>query len=996
VFPLVVSAATYYVDGNSLGGACNDSNNGTALITPWCTIQKASTTAVAGDTVNIREANYRETVTASSSGTLASPIIFQNYLNEVPIINGADRPATWVSLGAAETAGMVNSGFEPGNFSEYNSTTVDGTNALTAATDVVNRGDYSMKAVYSGADKNAKAGKTVTATNDLYARIYFRIQPGFDLAATNSRFDILYIKRDSTFNLVRASIVKTGVNTFGIQGRIEAPTGAAYSAQTFYSGTGGEITTGTWHYLELRYKGQDGSTGGAEIWLDGVSKGSVYNLNTVGVNNTPGRVEIGGNSSAATTPTAGSTLYIDDLRINSSLNGAFIPMGEANVYQAAGVNWTVREVYEDAVRLGSVGSLAALTSAGKWYVDTAADILYVWSSDSTKPSTHVTEAARRNSGFDFNGYDYITLDGIKFRYHNNTSFGAIHLLNADNNSITNIIAEDNKGPGIMLNNSTYNTISDSQFLRNLRLFGGGTRFENGSNNNSLLNNIITGVGLTGGNGMSFCGDSVCNSVGNNNNLVSGNVISNVYDSCMYFDTNNDNNTVEKNTCHNVLRESSSAGGNGFHFSLGADNNVVRNNLLYNLQRHGISFRDGNVSQGYINNNNNEIYNNTIYNVGYGGGGFGVSGNGIDIQGTNSNNIVKNNIVVTASTAALNIDPGSISTTISDYNLLYNVNGSGKVGKFNGTTYTTLAAFQAVSGQDSHSISADPLFMNAAGGDFSLADNSPAINRGINILSFTTDLSGRTRPIGSNYDIGSYESLITTTTPLASDNIGQATPNSTQSNSGSTTQATTSRSCTAQKPGNAPSIFQINRYENSATLYINPGGKPYTSFMISYGINTETEQYSAKFDQSNPTGAVSYTINDLNSQTPYSFKVRAFNDCALGNWGNTIKVESYKGTPVMYYNSGLQRIINYVKTFVSNLSTTPVQPAAGSVTVPAIVTPPTAAATKTTQPTAVPTTKVTTTTAPVITTPPAQVKTQGEATVPQQKPGFFDWFWNLFK
>nr|MDQ2933347.1 hypothetical protein [bacterium] len=361
-------AATYYVDGASLGGTCSDVGVGTAVTTPWCTLTKAATTAVAGDTVNVRGGTYRETATIANSGSNGSPITFQKYGSETPIVKASDLITGWISLGDSESGGLFVSGFETGDTSEYTSTTVDVTNTMTVNSTVKNHGLYSMKTVFGGTSASSKVNKTITSSNDVYARIYFQMAAGFDLAATGSRFDILYIRKDSSNNLVRASIVKTGANTFSIQGRLEAPTSSAYSAQTFYAGSAGEITTGTWHSVEIRYKGQDATTGGGELWLDGVSKGSVYNLNTTGVNNTPGRIEVGGNSSSSTVPTSGSTLYIDDVKTNTTRINAFSPAGNANIYKTpATINWTVRQVFQNATQLTSVADLVSLDAAGEWY-----------------------------------------------------------------------------------------------------------------------------------------------------------------------------------------------------------------------------------------------------------------------------------------------------------------------------------------------------------------------------------------------------------------------------------------------------------------------------------------------------------------------------------------------------------------------------------------------------------------------------------------------------
>lgn len=57
----------------------------------------------------------------------------------------------------------------------------------------------------------------------------------------------------------------------------------------------------------------------------------------------------------------------------------------------------------------------------------------------------------------------------------------------------------------------------------------------------------------------------------------------------------------------------------------------------------------------------------------------------------------------------------------------------------------------------HVIDTDPLFIDAANGDFRLQSNSPCINAGNNItVSTTNDLDGNPRIIGAVVDIGAYE------------------------------------------------------------------------------------------------------------------------------------------------------------------------------------------------------------------------------------------------
>jgi hypothetical protein len=104
----VTSAIDYYVDQSSLG---NDLNNGTSLSTPFKTIQKAASMAVAGDIVYIRTGTYRETVIPAKSGTAGFPITFQAYNNEIVTISGTEFVTGW-SL----HSGNIYKAAMPGNF----------------------------------------------------------------------------------------------------------------------------------------------------------------------------------------------------------------------------------------------------------------------------------------------------------------------------------------------------------------------------------------------------------------------------------------------------------------------------------------------------------------------------------------------------------------------------------------------------------------------------------------------------------------------------------------------------------------------------------------------------------------------------------------------------------------------------------------------------------------------------------------------------------------
>jgi hypothetical protein len=126
----------------------------------------------------------------------------------------------------------------------------------------------------------------------------------------------------------------------------------------------------------------------------------------------------------------------------------------------------------------------------------------------------------------------------------------------------------------------------------------------------------------------------------------------------------------------------------------------------------------------------QIYNNTIY---------GARNVAFIVLPFGANVVVRNNIVASSgNTNYYNQNGFNVGSTF-DYNL-YSGNGRGP---------------------DAHQVNADPMFANAAGGDFSLLAGSPAIGAGD--PSTTTASAGRTdalgdpRFVGTRIDIGAVES-----------------------------------------------------------------------------------------------------------------------------------------------------------------------------------------------------------------------------------------------
>ena len=167
------------------------------------------------------------------------------------------------------------------------------------------------------------------------------------------------------------------------------------------------------------------------------------------------------------------------------------------------------------------------------------------------------------------------------------------------------------------------------------------------------------------------------------------------------------NTISGNISHD--NEDS-----GIEMVTGAQNNLVVNNVVYNNNDHGI---DDTTSAP-----NNSIIGNVVYKS--------VTA-GIDLEGGATGSTVYNNIAVDnginspRTKGNIRVDSTSTSGTTLDYNIVY-LSVPGRNYEW-GVGYDTLFQMQLASGQETHSLQADPMWRSPATADFGLRPGSPAID-----------------------------------------------------------------------------------------------------------------------------------------------------------------------------------------------------------------------------------------------------------------------------
>jgi parallel beta-helix repeat protein len=288
------------------------------------------------------------------------------------------------------------------------------------------------------------------------------------------------------------------------------------------------------------------------------------------------------------------------------------------------------------------------------------------------------------NGFAVPGRQYVTVSG--FTVTGTSSYG-IYVSGSSNivisgNTVTHAghPASGQIAAGIYLGSTTASTVS-------------GNHTDQNSDHGIYLTSSTSGVTVSGN-------EASLNANGFQRNATGINVIG-------------PNNTIIGNVTHD--NEDS-----GIQFYPGGNNNLATLNVTYNNGDHGID--DLNVTGG-------RIIGNTVYHN---------CTSGINVEGTSGNYLVENNIAVdnavypayngiSCNRRAGNIgiwDSAPGSTTV-DANLVY-LTKSGTMYVF-GSSFSSLAAMKAATGQEQHGLQADPLFVDADEGNLAPQPGSPAID-----------------------------------------------------------------------------------------------------------------------------------------------------------------------------------------------------------------------------------------------------------------------------
>jgi hypothetical protein len=431
----------------------------------------------------------------------------------------------------------------------------------------------------------------------------------------------------------------------------------------------------------------------------------------------------------------------------------------------------------------------------------------------------ITGALNSTALIKLNGADNVVIDGSNTQ----TTTKDLTLTNTSTGTGTTVVWLASQGTGA---GCTGNTIKNCNIstggnatATSYGIYAGSTTIGTaGDNNNSLTiqNNLITkcyqginvsatasglntGLSITGntigsstaGSEVTFKGINVVQATGANvnNNTIFNILMTAAGDPCgIEIGTGVVSSTFNANSISDVNGSNSSGyGGRGITVNTGnaSSSITISNNLIWNIKGSGWSAFTSDAIAGILIGNTSSstgglnIYFNTV-NLGSGTFSGNTSGTlsaalavaqsgptNLDIR----NNIFATNLVNSAASGALTyaiyVGGTNAAFTSINYNCYYGTGTQGRVGVLNGgTSQTTLAGWQGVSGGDANSTISDPVFTSST--DIHISQAGSAYHTGLNGLSVTTDYTGATRnnpPSMGAYDAGINTGPTISYTPL---------------------------------------------------------------------------------------------------------------------------------------------------------------------------------------------------------------------------------------
>ena len=755
------AATTYYVNPNCTGDpstyvpATEQCTGGSDQVYDTIAdINGLAATLEPGDTISFARGEiWREQLTIPESGTEGNVYTYTSHgTGDAPIISGADIVSTWIEAGV-ESGGVFVADAEENDLTDWTGSTTGGSATVAASVGSKNNGSYGYEFTSDGTN-NAYVTKTFTSqTANSYYRIYIYIPTGFDLGA-GTQYMRLGSLEDSGTERIRIYLKQDGGNIYfrpvllSPEEEIAAP----------------QISFDTWTRFEVAYI-IHGSTGGGEVWKNGVSQGSVLDRDTSSFDITSVTTGI---KMGNVVPSSGDYFYVDDCKEDTSPVGAYSG-GQENLWSATLANDPAIVYFDGTVGTEDATSCPDNIDTDKEWCHTGTTLYQYSTSDpDERYDSPGTEAGARTYVINSTNRDYITIDGLTLEGSQSHGFlvdgGSYNIITnstirklGDGNDYGVFFHADNYATADGYHTASNNSISDIrgdgifvQRVREITITG------------NTIGTVYAGSAGNGGDNIQLL-DSTDVTIANNDLSQQG---TDTIKGCIVaesFDATASNFVIEENEVaygafgiglyqadgaivrYNYIHDTQGIGISGISDAM--DDLEVYGNVIQDVTSSGINFCDA------YDRTNFKIYNNVIEGT---AGPYGVCLEQFD--GEFKNNILWDSGPAYSYAYFVTVQGGG--SVDSDYNVIGPE--SANYISYGGTAYSTLSAYQSGKSQDAHSTKEDPLFTAAASGDFTLQSTSPCIDAG-DELNYAKLLVGSTWPssvsttvCGNRCEIGAYE------------------------------------------------------------------------------------------------------------------------------------------------------------------------------------------------------------------------------------------------
>ncbi len=575
---------------------------------------------------------------------------------------------------------------------------------------------------------------------------------------------------------------------------------------------------------------------------------------------------------------------------------------------------------------GTIGSL----SAGQWNWGNNDSLGYstiyyrLASGESDITTVHieggVDGATRRNPILV--AWQYVYIENFKVRFSNH--HGILNQTLSNNVTYVNVDSSYTGRSGISIGIFSNLTVRNSRFDHNgmistVRADYSGIQLS-GTTNSTITNNVVS-------NGNNDSGINI--KAASNSNLISNNIVFNNSQHGIDISTSSLNNTVYNNTFYNN-------GEQGINIESTSTGNIVKNNIMANNQAYQLSVFDSGSVTGLVLDNNAFYFSNASTNmIRYAGSFYSMNTfstyKSDKSQDANSIAVIPNflnssgsfslaedfkllsssslinvgaSVSVTADYLGTSVPQGS-NADIGAYEFLlpdsasslvqYRSDGSTTISTGASTTDTTVVLkFNMTSTNGSDSLTPQ-VEIQEQGVSFT---NSQT-NTGDAVLFTSSPVTGQVTVSGLNTS-KSYHWQVRVVNAAGSGQwvqkggspdfsvISASTPTPAPAVPLSESKAP-STYCSSQNPVSVANLFQIDMKGTTAKLYFSPIANT-KDFYISYSKNKNAEEHSV-YANLNNIGVQSFTINLLNPNSKYYFKVRGVNGCAFGDWSNIMSANT---------------------------------------------------------------------------------------------------------